>query len=542
MNNFFKFYGFFLKNDVITIIKKISKCKNSIQLLLELKKKILNSYFPGINQFYFERIITLLIHEKFLINKTPLHLESEKKKEKINHLVSFLKIFFSLFHKNLFFSSNKYQKSLFKILLALKNKNFQLCNFKFILNCYFNRNPESNSILKIKDNLDIIKKILLTSSIEGIFLLFNFKNFKEFKSSPMLKKNFRIISLLRFCLKLICLKKSTNLLLFYSEKQRLYFSEENKMLRFKENFILNGDVIKIKKDSKVKNFEYFRRKFFLFLFWQNEWDLELFSYLKILKISKWILHKILCLHRNLLFQSKDSKGRTIFIRKPHSLFPFIRKLEILIQEFPYSIILKTRFLCQIILGNEFDKRVLKLRIWEKDVQNSHHFNLFFFLLLYSDLMLSGPKFENIFTSMIFLTNKNLLIVKDLFKTPQNFEKLLCSRFLKKNNFINLFFSFFIDTGLLDLGRKYILKLILYSKFEFQDMFLRYLLEGETEKLFFCLLTRTFNFQKILNGKNFDISKIFKILYQNGRWGLLYISIYETFQKKRVLDFDNEIKI
>ena len=39
MNNFFKFYGFFLKNDVITIIKKISKCKNSIQLLLELKKK-----------------------------------------------------------------------------------------------------------------------------------------------------------------------------------------------------------------------------------------------------------------------------------------------------------------------------------------------------------------------------------------------------------------------------------------------------------------------------------------------------------------------
>ena len=41
---------------------------------------------------------------------------------------------------------------------------------------------------------------------------------------------------------------------------------------------------------------------------------------------------------------------------------------------------------------------------------------------------------------------------------------------------------------------------MYSKFEFQDMFLRYLLEGETEKLFFCLLTRTFNFQKILNGE------------------------------------------
>ena len=110
----------------------------------------------------------------------------------------------------------------------------------------------------------------------------------------------------------------------------------------------------------------------------------------------------------------------------------------------------------------------------------------------------GNEFRNIFNSMIFLTNKNLLVVKDLFKTPQNLEKFLDSRFLKKNNFIDLFFSFFIDTGLLDLGRKYILKLILYSKFEFQDMFLRYLLEGETEKLFFCLLTRTFNFQKILN--------------------------------------------
>jgi hypothetical protein len=144
--------------------------------------------------------------------------------------------------------------------------------------------------------------------------------------------------------------------------------------------------------------------------------------------------------------------------------------------------------------------------------------------------------------MIFLTNKNLLVVKDLFKTPQNLEKFLDSRFLKKNNLIKLFFSFFINNGLLDLGRKYILKLILYSKFEFQDIFLKYLLEGETETLFFSLLTRTFNFQKILTGKNFDISKIFKILYQNGRWGLLYISIYETFQKKKILNFDKEIKI
>jgi hypothetical protein len=313
------------------------------------------------------------------------------------------------------------------------------------------------------------------------------------------------------------------------------------MLNFKENFILNGETIKTKKDSKGKKFDHFRRKFLLFLFWKNEWDFELFSYLKILKISKWILHKILCLNKNLLFQSKCLKRGTIFFRKQHSLFPFIRKLEILIQEFPYSIILKTRFLCQIFLGKEFDKSVLKLRIWEKDVQTSPHFNLFFFLLLYSDIILSGPKFENIFTSMFFLTNKNLLIVKDLFKAPQNLEKFLGSRFLKKNHFIKLFFSFFINTGLLDLGRKYILKLILYSKFEFQTIFLRCLLECETEKLFFCILTRTFNFQKILTAKNFDISKIFKILYQNGRWGLLYISICETIQKKNVLDFVTEFK-
>ena len=310
----------------------------------------------------------------------------------------------------------------------------------------------------------------------------------------------------------------------------------------KENFILYKAVIKIKKNSKDKKFDYFRRKFFLFLLWKNEWDLELFNYLKILKISKWIIQKILYLHRDFLFQSSCFREKTIFIRKPHSIFPLIRKLEILIQEFPYSIILKTRFLCQIILGKKFDKSVLKLRIWEKDVQTSQHFNLFFFFLLYSDLILSGPKFKNIFTSMISLTSKNLFIVKDLFKTPQNLEKFLDSRFLKKNIFIKLFFSFFISNGLVDLGRKYILKLILYSKFEFQDIFLRYLLESETETLFLCLLTRTFNYQKILTRKNFDISKIFKILYQNGRWGILYMTIYETFQKKKILDFDNEIKI
>ena len=542
MNKFFKFSGSFLKNDVITIIKKIRKDKSSIQILSELRKKILNFYSREINQFYFERIIFILIHEKCLTNKIPLRLETGKKKSKINHLVIFLKIFFSLFNENFFFSSKKHQKSLFKIFLAIKSKIFQLFNFKFIFNFYFYRNLKLNSILRIKDNLDIIKKILSTSSFEGIFLLFNFKNFKESEGFPNSKKNFQKISLLGFCLKLIYLNKSANSLLFCSEKQCLYFFGGNEMPKFKEYFILNRDTIKTKKDLKDKKFVHFKRKFFLFLLWKNEWDLELFSYLKILKISKWILHKILYLHRNILFQSRVYRERTTFIKKPTSIFPFIRKLEILIQDFPYSIILKTRFLCQIILEKEFDKSVLKLRIWEKDVQTSHHFNLFFFLLLYSDLILSGPKFRNIFNSMIFLTNKNLLVVKDLFKTPQNLEKFLDSRFLKKNNLIKLFFSFFINNGLLDLGRKYILKLILYSKFEFQDIFLKYLLEGETETLFFSLLTRTFNFQKILTGKNFDISKIFKILYQNGRWGLLYISIYETFQKKKILNFDKEIKI
>lgn len=542
MNKFFKFSGSFLKNDVITIIKKIRKDKSSIQILSELRKKILNFYSREINQFYFERIIFILIHEKCLTNKIPLRLETGKKKSKINHLVIFLKIFFSLFNENFFFSSKKHQKSLFKIFLAIKSKIFQLFNFKFIFNFYFYRNLKLNSILRIKDNLDIIKKILSTSSFEGIFLLFNFKNFKESEGFPNSKKNFQKISLLGFCLKLIYLNKSANSLLFCSEKQCLYFFGGNEMPKFKEYFILNRDTIKTKKDLKDKKFVHFKRKFFLFLLWKNEWDLELFSYLKILKISKWILHKILYLQRNILFQSRVYRERTTFIKKPTSIFPFIRKLEILIQDFPYSIILKTRFLCQIILEKEFDKSVLKLRIWEKDVQTSHHFNLFFFLLLYSDLILSGPKFRNIFNSMIFLTNKNLLVVKDLFKTPQNLEKFLDSRFLKKNNLIKLFFSFFINNGLLDLGRKYILKLILYSKFEFQDIFLKYLLEGETETLFFSLLTRTFNFQKILNGKNFDISKIFKILYQNGRWGLLYISIYETFQKKKILNFDKEIKI
>ena len=516
MNKFFKFSGSFLKNDVITIIKKIRKDKSSIQILSELRKKILNFYSREINQFYFERIIFILIHEKCLTNKIPLRLETGKKKSKINHLVIFLKIFFSLFNENFFFSSKKHQKSLFKIFLAIKSKIFQLFNFKFIFNFYFYRNLKLNSILRIKDNLDIIKKILSTSSFEGIFLLFNFKNFKESEGFPNSKKNFQKISLLGFCLKLIYLNKSANSLLFCSEKQCLYFFGGNEMPKFKEYFILNRDTIKTKKDLKDKKFVHFKRKFFLFLLWKNEWDLELFSYLKILKISKWILHKILYLQRNILFQSRVYRERTTFIKKPTSIFPFIRKLEILIQDFPYSIILKTRFLCQIILEKEFDKSVLKLRIWEKDVQTSHHFNLFFFLLLYSDLILSGPKFRNIFNSMIFLTNKNLLVVKDLFKTPQNLEKFLDSRFLKKNNLIKLFFSFFINNGLLDLGRKYILKLILYSKFEFQDIFLKYLLEGETETLFFSLLTRTFNFQKILTGKNFDISKIFKILYQNGR--------------------------
>jgi len=96
--------------------------------------------------------------------------------------------------------------------------------------------------------------------------------------------------------------------------------------------------------------------------------------------------------------------------------------------------------------------------------------------------------------------------------------------------------------LLDLGRKYILKSTLYSNVRCQEIFFKYLIESESKTLFFYLLSKISRFPKVFKGKNFDIKNIEKILEQNGRWGLLYIVIYENFQKKKTINFEEKTKI
>lgn len=534
MNCQVNIFNLFLKNDVTVMIDKV---KYSFQTLPNLKEGNPTYRHRRVNNIYYKKITEHPINQKSLEIIIFQLLRGERKQSLFNYLLNFLKKCLFLIYINFSFSSKKIQNLLVKIFLKMKNEKFILSNFEFFWGYQPKTNFDKISIYEFKNDLFIIKKILLTFSFEGFNWFLISENSKKSKNFFSPENFYRIILLtIKFSKKLTNSFKKSILYLVCTKKQGFRYSGG-------ENFTFNKNNIKIKKNSSGKNESNdFTCNLFFLIFWKNEWNLELLRYLKNLKVSRWIFQKIIKLNGNLSFQSYNLKKRPISIEKPNFFFSFIKKIRTLIQEFPHSIILKARFLCQLISKQEFRKNSFNLLLWIKDVQDSSHFNHLSFLLLLTDFILSGPKTKNIVFSMISLTQKNLLILKDLIKIPQKAEKYINKEFLRKTIIPISSLPFFIGNGLLDLGRKYILKSTLYSNVRCQEIFFKYLIESESKTLFFYLLSKISRFPKVFKGKNFDIKNIEKILEQNGRWGLLYIVIYENFQKKKTINFEEKTKI
>ena len=531
----------FLKNDVIVMINKIN---HSLNIVPDLKRKNLNIRHGGVHNLYFKKITENLNNQKSLKIIIFQHLKRERNQPPINYLMDFLRKWIFLIYVDFSFFFKKTIILLVQIYFKMKNEKFNQSDFEFFRAHYLYLNFDKNSICEIKDDLYMVKKIFSAFSFEGFNWFLIFENSRKSKGFFLPEKVYRIILLtIKFSKKLTNSFKKSMFYLFCTEKPHFYYSGEKNFPKLKKNFICDKNSIKVKKtSSRKKNFNAFTCKFFFLIFWKSEWNLEILRYLKNLKVSKWTFQKIIKLNENLLFQRYILKKGQIFVRKQNFFFSFIKKLGTLIQEFPHSIILKARFLCQIVLKQKFRKNGLNLRLWIKDVQNSSHFNHLSFLLLLTDFILSGPKTKNIVMSMISLIQKSLFMLKDLVKIPHKAEKYLDKEFLKKTTIPLSSPFFFIENGLLDLGRKYILKSILYSNVKSQGIFFKYFIESESKTLFFYLLSKISNSPNIFNGKNFEIRKIVKILEQNGRWGLLYRVMYENFQKKKIKILEEKIKI
>ena len=525
MNLHFSFLNLLLKNDLNVMIKKI---KSSFHIIPDLKREILNHRRSLKNKNH-------PINQKNLRIITFKSFKQGKKKPEFEYLINFLQNCLFLYYINFSVFSKKIKKLLIKIFLKVKHEKLNLSDLEFSRVHYLNPNFDKNSTCETRDDLYILKRNLLTFSFEGFYWLLFSENSRK-------RKNFYRIFLLTidFSKKLDYFVKNSRLYLFCTEKKGLYNRAKKKLPKLKNNLIFNKNSIKFKKSFFGKNnFDNFNCKFFFFSFWKNEWNLGFLRYFKSLRVSRWIFQKITKLHGNLLLQPYIRKKGLIFNEQQNLIFPYIKKIGNLIQEFPHSIILKVRLLCHIISRQKFEKNVINLRLWTKDVQTSSHFNHLSFLLLFTDFIMSGPKTKNIFISTISLIQKNLFMLKDLFKIPQKAEKYLNIDFLKKTSVSFSSPLFFIENGLLDLGRKYILKLSLYSNIELQTIFFKYLIESESKTLFFYLLSKI---SKYLSLKGVNEKKILKILDQNGRWGLMYTFMYENLQKKKFVDYEEKAKI
>ena len=145
----------------------------------------------------------------------------------------------------------------------------------------------------------------------------------------------------------------------------------------------------IKNVSKLFQMNSKLKYYFYFCLWKNKWNLEFLLFIELLKKKEFFFQKIRFLNKNLVFKTNNSKNGLSYVDKKNLFFIMI-KFKILVQQHPYSLALKTRLLCKNLLYNRNQKNI-SLRLWINDIKTSDHFNLLSFLILFYDLVFSGPK-------------------------------------------------------------------------------------------------------------------------------------------------------
>ena len=257
--------------------------------------------------------------------------------------------------------------------------------------------------------------------------------------------------------------------LFYKTKFRFLLFKYFQTISRSSSNLFNHRECENKKNNKLNClFQIGIKKKFYFTLWNVKWNLEILLFNRILNISNWVFKKTEYLNKDNFLNSKFVKNNISHFHINSVFNFFISRFKILIQRHPDSFIIKARLLCKIWINRKPEETQSLLRIWIKDTQQFFHSHLLNFMVLFSDIVFSAPRINNIFSNSFSQITVNLAS-DDLCKIPQNLEKLLAYNCFNTNQFSNKFFTFISKFGLYDLYRKYFLKRLFYSQLKDQKI-------------------------------------------------------------------------
>ena len=526
---------YFSTNDISTLIIRI------IQV-----KKYPNPFFNKINEksnFIFKRNKQMLKSNKY--NQKKIHRRNSEftinfslkyfiqpkdiEKEKIIiyfKIFEFLLLIFFIVVRNFFFNrfipffplpknkkpfirkkkTGKIFNKFFKIKTEYKIKNY----FNFPQKFFLKFNPEGSlGCIKIKSPVKRTNKNpIKIFPCKFILILSFFQKSRCFSGKKSKKKNFE------------------EFYLFYLKKTI------KKFLKTKLKYLNMVKKMNIKNIPKLFQMDSKLKYYFYFCLWKNKWNLEFLLFIELLKKKEFFFQKIRFLNKNLVFKTNNSKNGLSYVDKKNLFFIMI-KFKILVQQHPYSLALKTRLLCKNLLYNRNQKNI-SLGLWINDIKTPDHFNLLSFLILFYDLVFSGPKIKNTSCLTSYLSKKRIFIINNLSKAPQNLEKFLPLKSGMDTNLSKIFSLFIVKNGLIDFSRKFIFKLMFYSKKNKQKIFFKSWIQIET--LISNIIEKNFIWDKEFKENTLVNNKIFNVLYKNGRWLHIYKIFCESLQDSKNWNF------
>ena len=526
----------FCCNDYYSIVLKIkkvasknlknSKLKNKLQEAIFKKKKkiLLENFFYKRNRKIFYPIDCLSNKKKFKLSYLIFHdsFGFLKKKNTIKKAQIFLEILF--FFQNYFFLCYCYPLNpvnnrirLMPFLIYKTTGNRVKLNQKKILIPITQIKPRKiyNIYNKLKFEGVVLKLSMKNHNKKSI--LYTFKKLSAYFLSFL---SFFSISNYFFKKKKLNVSLFKNILPFFTNK-RLFISLKRTIKSHKA--LKPNNLIKIKISIIFKIY-------LTFFFWKMKYELELLSYVKYLKYSQMLAQRIKHINGQNIIKFKNEREKILKLKK--NLFYFLAiRYGILIQEFPHSLIIKARLLAKNLRLSLPIETNFIIKKWTTDIQEPMHHSLLFYFIFLLDIIFSIPSLKKISNPLFYSSKEVLSFFDNLFKVPQNFEKLLSSELLKKKVPLQKFFLFFKKNGLIDFWRKFISKTIINSCFKEQKLLYKNIIAMEYKNLSFHSLGKNFLLKNIMKKEFLNYSKILKILYDYKKWDLFYKIFCETYQDR-----------
>lgn len=532
----------FKTNDILHLVFQIRFLKsNSSYNLLHDKKNYRRKLYKPDNNFEpikckqkgkGKLLFIYKIKENIYQLNRIINLSEKKNLKILLHTVSikkwtFLILIFDNHLRNFFFGT-------LKKFSFIKNRNVVVSVLKKDIKLYIKTIFKIGFKKKINHYGDKINNFVVNFFPEMLLWIYILKKNKKFKVSIEFKNSIHLFTLVfcfiqksKYLLKKIKINNnvSNNYFLFF--KSKVLNLDPKKEHSNDKTKINNGKILLVEKfeiDSNVKFY-------FYFYFWKIKWEKEFCFFKRILRNKKWEFKKSKFIFDYLILRPTHNSEKLICFSEKFFFF-IITKFRNVVQEYPHSLILKARLLVKNLFFKNSDKKDLIIRSWVKDIQNSLHFNLLSFLILFFDLIFSSPKLKNIFPLTSILMKGKFFRVDNLYKAPQTLEKFLSLKLPSFTNSPKIVFNFIIKNGLIDFFRKFISKSMLYSSFKNQKILYKQWMDIDMENITLHTLAKFTILNEKLNNKITDMESILTLLYRNGRWAYIYNVFCKKYHSSR----------